>query len=338
MGQAFGIANISASTFYPASTATLCVLPLRTNGQSRFSITPSPMPSQLVTRLAETEFQSVIASINAALQPLSGFGVLSLLLPFLLVDILTLVLLSAIDPWLILSPWDYPLADLLLPIGLEFGVIFCSFPLMAHAVNRRMVEVQRRVRELLDETSRRFGPRGVSWQLKQGVLYNGAGTNLWVEVQVVPLIHVQTPVPVPVPAVCPILLPSSAQPAPAAAAAAASADAPARQAAASQAAASQGAAPPAVPGESTRAAQTQGAMAAAQTAAAAGVNLSAQQVEYLRVLQENQVLRQYLHQCQALIQHMAAQQAQQARQARQAQQAQQPCSEGATAAATSSRV
>ena len=52
-------------------------------------------------------------------------------------------------------------------------------------------------------------------------------------------------------------------------------------------------------------------MSSAAAAAAQGANLSAQQVEYLRVLQENQLLRQYLAQCQTLIQHLARQQQQQ---------------------------
>ena len=52
-------------------------------------------------------------------------------------------------------------------------------------------------------------------------------------------------------------------------------------------------------------------MSSAAAAAAQGANLSAQQVEYLRVLQENQLLRQYLAQCQTLIQHLRQQQQQQ---------------------------
>ena len=160
--------------------------------------------SSLGTRLAEVEYHGIIAGVNSALEPLSGFGVLSLLLPFLLVDLLALVTLTSVDPFLLISPWDYAPADLLLPLGIEFLILFISFPLMAYAVNRRMEEVQHRVRVLLDDSSRRYGPRGLSFQLKQGVLNNGAATNLWVEVLVVPLV-VQSPVPVPVPTVCPVL-------------------------------------------------------------------------------------------------------------------------------------
>jgi hypothetical protein len=294
MGSAF-----STGSAFPTSTSSLCVLPLRTNGQNYFSIAHGPMPAPLGMRLTEAEYQGVVAGINTVVQPLSGFGVLSLLLPFLVVDILTLLLLSTLDPWLILSPWDYPLVELLLPLGIEFGVIFCSFPLMALAVNRRMADVQRRVRDLLDDASRRFGPRGLSFQLKQGVLNNGAGTNLWVEVQVVPLIHVQTPVPVPVPAVCPVLLPSTAQPPPP------PSPEPAER-------------PPSAAHPDTDASAATSAsssasverMAAEASVSAAGASLSAQQVEYLRVLQENQLLRQYLAQSQALLQHLVQQQQQ----------------------------
>ena len=206
--QMGGVFSASTSTAFPASTATLCVLPLRTHGRDRFAITPAPMPQQLGTRLAEVEYHGIIAGVNSALEPLSGFGVLSLLLPFLLVDLLALVTLTSVDPFLLISPWDYAPADLLLPLGIEFLILFISFPLMAYAVNRRMEEVQHRVRVLLDDSSRRYGPRGLSFQLKQGVLNNGAATNLWVEVLVVPLVHVQSPVPVPVPTVCPVLVPA----------------------------------------------------------------------------------------------------------------------------------
>mmetsp|Transcript_43652 Transcript_43652/g.87367 ORF Transcript_43652/g.87367 Transcript_43652/m.87367 type:complete len:305 (-) Transcript_43652:404-1318(-) len=269
MGSAF---SGNSSTALPASTASLCVLPLRTNGQSRFSITPGPMPRQLVTRLAEAEYHGIIAGINTALQPLSGFGFMSLLLPFLVIDILTICLLSAIDPWLLTKPWEYPVTDLLLSMGLEFGVIFVSFPLMVYAINRRMSEVQRRVREMLDDSSRRFGGRGISFQLKQGMLHNGAGTNMWVEVQLTQLIHVQTPVPVPVPTIYPLLLPSTMQ-------------------------------SPQDPLGAAGSSSTAGPFAYAAAAAAgasAGGTLSPQQVEMVRLLQENQLLRQYLAQCHAL--------------------------------------
>ena len=97
----------SSTPALPANTASLCVLPLRTNGQARFSISAGPMPTPLAVRLGETEWRMLIDSINSALQPLSHFGFMSLLLPFLLVDLLTMVLLCAIDPWLLISPWDY---------------------------------------------------------------------------------------------------------------------------------------------------------------------------------------------------------------------------------------
>lgn len=310
---------VSAPT-YPTSTQSLCVLPLRTNGQSRFSIASGPMPRQLGSRLAEAEYQGVISSVNTSLQPLSSFGVFSLLLPFLIVDVLTMVLLSAIDPWLLISPWDYPIADLLLPMGLEFGVIFCSFPLMAFAVNRRMSEVRRRVSDQLDDSSRRFGSRGLSFQLKQGILSNGAGTNMWVEVQITPVVHVQSPVPVPVPALMPLLLPSNATPAVGAAAAATAGSAAASGGKAPAAAGSSSSA--AAGSSSTAAAGSSAAHAAAAASTAdapaasppmtpgAGMTaeVTAQNVEYLRVLQENQLLRQYLSQTQGLLKQLMWQQ------------------------------
>ena len=82
------------------------------------------MPRQLSSRLAEAEYHGFVAGINTTLQPIAGFSFLSLLLPFLVVDVFTVILLSAMDPWLFLSPWEYPVSDLLFPMGLEFCVIF----------------------------------------------------------------------------------------------------------------------------------------------------------------------------------------------------------------------
>ena len=123
-----------------------------------------------------------------------------------------------------------------------------------------MAEVQRQAREMLDEYSSRYGLRGLSFQLKQGVHNNGAGTNLWVEALVLPIIHVQAPVPVPVPALCPVILRTDARPV----AAETSSD-------------------------------------ASPTQEAPSGRLNPQQVEYLRMLQENQLLRQQLQQCRSLI-------------------------------------
>ena len=60
--------SATSATAVPASTATLCVLPLRTQGQSRFSITPGPMPQQLSTRLSEAEYHGFVAGINTVLR------------------------------------------------------------------------------------------------------------------------------------------------------------------------------------------------------------------------------------------------------------------------------
>jgi hypothetical protein len=287
----------------PASTPSLCVLPLRTNGQARFSVASGPVPSPLTTRLADTEWQVLVESINAELLPLSHFGFMSLLLPFLLVDLLTMMLLCAIDPWLLLMPWDYGFAELLLPISLELALVFCGFPLMVHIVNRRMAAVQSRVRALLDTASRQLGSRGVNFQLKQAILGNGAGTNLWVEVQVMPLTQVFVPVPIPAPSLYPILLPAATPAGPAGPAATPTAT-PAATPAAAPAHAGAGAAGAGATGSAAEGA-TREQMAAAAAAAGATGTMAPLQLEYLRVLQENQMLRQYLKQTQQLVQLQA---------------------------------
>ena len=64
---------------------------------------------------------------------------------------------------------------------------------MAILVNRRVTVVQQRVRVALDDASRKLGPRGLNFQLKQGMLWNGAGTNMWIEIQVAPLVQARCP-------------------------------------------------------------------------------------------------------------------------------------------------
>lgn len=179
----------ASSQHFPTSTSTLCVLPLRTNGQSRFSISAGPMPASVSSRLTEAEFYALVETINKVLQQLSHFGLLSILLPFVLIDIITILLLFIVDPGILFTPWEYSLTDLALPMLLEFGLIFCGFPAIVYVVNRRMELVQAQVRSELDVASRRFGARGVNFQLKQGVAGNGAATNMWIELSVLPLIQ-----------------------------------------------------------------------------------------------------------------------------------------------------
>jgi len=310
--------TVSSAAGFPASTSSLCVLPLRTHGQSHFSIRAGPMPAALVGRMAEAEFASIIDKVNGVTGARAQFGVFSLLLPFALIDLLTVLLLCSIDPGLLISPWEYPLADLFLPLAIEFGLIFCGFPLMVHAVNCRMANLQAAVREKLDEASHQCSSRGVNFQLKQGVLANGAGTNLWLEVQIAPLLKVLTPTPVPT--LYPVLMPS-AQGTPVTGAGQAG-SAPAGSSGCGAGAASNGSskrpegassssngsrgAPAATSAAGAAGAAGAGAAAApsmaeeAQAAAAAGT-LTPQHAEYLRVLQENQLLRQYLQQYQVLV-------------------------------------
>ena len=296
-------ASFSLAAEYPTSTPTLCVLPLRTNGESRFSINAGPMPAALAGRLTDAEFQTITESVNAAVRPLAGFGFATLMLPFLLIDLITIAFLCAFDPWLLVTPWDHGFSDLVLPLLIEFSLIFFAFPLMALAVNRSLAEVQRRVRATLSDFSIRLGPRGLNLQLRQGVLNNGAGTNLWVEIHVAPLL--QVPVPVPYPTLYPMLMPADgvASPTcaktPSASAPPIDLDTPARAADGTPGAAGSA-------GAAHTPSETPSAMAAA-AAAAAGV-LTPEQLEYLRVLQENQLLRQYLAQCQALVNIQAGEQ------------------------------
>ena len=95
------------------------------------------LPQQLSQRLAEVEYHGIVAGVNSVLQTFSGFSVLALLLPFVVFDSAVLIALILFDPSLILAPWDYGMLELLLPLGLEFGVIFGSFPLVAHLLSMR---------------------------------------------------------------------------------------------------------------------------------------------------------------------------------------------------------
>eukprot|EP00316_Scyphosphaera_apsteinii_P009913 CAMPEP_0119323064 /NCGR_PEP_ID=MMETSP1333-20130426/59872_1 /TAXON_ID=418940 /ORGANISM="Scyphosphaera apsteinii, Strain RCC1455" /LENGTH=256 /DNA_ID=CAMNT_0007330425 /DNA_START=282 /DNA_END=1052 /DNA_ORIENTATION=- len=211
-----------------------------------------------------------------------------------------MAMLCAIDPWLLISPWDFPLADLLLPLSLEFSLLFCGFPFMVYLVNRRMATLQKVVREQLEEASHALADRGLNFQLKQGVLSNGAGTNMWIEVQIAPLLQVMTAVPVPT--MYPILLPSAGTlsqsggvPSSAAGGISGGSTDLARGEAHEPSGPARGTA-----GASAISSSATSVEADARAAAATGT-LSPQQLEYLRVLQENQLLRQYLQQYQTLV-------------------------------------
>mmetsp|Transcript_4843 Transcript_4843/g.13963 ORF Transcript_4843/g.13963 Transcript_4843/m.13963 type:complete len:325 (-) Transcript_4843:137-1111(-) len=299
------------STPGAASTSTMCVVPLRTNGRAHFSLDAGPMPASLVGRLSEAEYYGVTERINKALLPLAHFGLSSLLLPFLAIDALTVAVLYGADPSLLVAPLSQDLPDLLLPVLLEITLVAAAFPLVSLLVSRRIGRVQALVREVLDDASRTFAPRGVHFSLKLGVTGAGASTNMWVEMQVAPLFRV--PVPVPVPTLYPILLPSANEHAAPGASPPSPTPANSKQ--------PQGRAqpqPPLEPSSSAAALRGEASHEAAQeggaapgslaeevAAAAAAGSLTPQQQEYLRVLQENQLLRQYLAQTQALVQLQA---------------------------------
>jgi hypothetical protein len=169
---------------YPASTSHTCVLPLRTSGRSHFSLDTGPMPAALVGRLSEAEYMAIIQRINKVLQPLTYFGLSSLLLPFLAIDAVTVALLYVVEPSALVAPLSSNLPDLLLPMMLELAFVLCAFPLVSLLVGRRIRLVQDKAREVLDEASRRYAVRGLHFSLKLGVHSAGAASNMWMETQV----------------------------------------------------------------------------------------------------------------------------------------------------------
>jgi len=168
----------------PASTSTLCVLPLHTNGRSHFSLDIEPMPAALVGRLAEPEYQAIIQRVNQAVQPLTHFGLTSLLFPFLAVDVLAVALLYGLDPAALVAPTAYDLPDMLLPMLLELALLLLAFPMVSFFVARRVEAVQMAAKAVLDDAARKYAARGVHFSLKLGMNAAGAASNMWMETQV----------------------------------------------------------------------------------------------------------------------------------------------------------
>ena len=298
----------SESSGYPQATSHFCVLPVRTSGSSHFSITPAPMPSALVGRTTDAEFAALIAGINASLKPLSHFGVSSLMVPFLLVDLIAMLTLCAIDPAILLTPWEYEWAELALPLLIEFGAIFCSFPLISWIFSRRIARVQHVVVEHVHNVSMQYADRGLHLTLKgdgvsRGGELRGSGVvvgskvlgKLWVEVQVFPFLKVLAPKPVPT--YYPVLAPT--------------AEGGGEGGARGEGGANVGTVRGGGGGsldlndasgaEGSSSCRREQVAAEVHAAAGAGAGLSQLQVEYLRSLQENQMLRQYLSQYQHLV-------------------------------------
>uniref|UniRef100_A0A7S4BIM3 Transmembrane protein n=1 Tax=Chrysotila carterae TaxID=13221 RepID=A0A7S4BIM3_CHRCT len=328
---------------FPTSTSSLVVLPLKQE-DGVFCLSPMPLPASIAPRMSENEFNAVLDGVNKSVVHMTKFSFFSLLTPFLLLDALTMLMLICIDPLIVIAPWELDLNDVLFPLALEFGLIVCGFPLMLYLVNSRMELVQIAVRAFLDEISRGYASRGLNFQLKEGVVGNGAATNMWVEVQVAPVMQVQ--VPVPVPTLYPLLMPGatpteqrkqpagscadalrsrssatgtngkSAQPAATSASASASASATLQSSASCSAAPSSSAAAAPHSGSCACSADSQAAacegacesggdggqsLADRARASAAAGSVTPEQLEYLRALQENQMLRQYLQQYQTLL-------------------------------------
>mmetsp|Transcript_5193 Transcript_5193/g.15885 ORF Transcript_5193/g.15885 Transcript_5193/m.15885 type:complete len:334 (-) Transcript_5193:387-1388(-) len=326
---------------YPASTSHTLVLPLRTNGRNHFSLEPCPLPSSLSGRLSEDEWATLLGRANRSLATHRSFGLSSLLLPFLAIDAASVALLYALTPRSLLAPLTVELPELLLPLLLELVLVLSAFPIVSALVNRRVRAVQAKAKEVFDEASRKYAARGVHFALKLGVHSAGAATNMWMEAQVYPLFRVPTPVPVLAP--YPVLMPappatplrsttgSSSMSGSEAGLAGgvplsrspcsvpvASADSSERTDTVRCASSGE---PVDASGASAPAASAHPSLLAQElTAAVAAGTLTPQQQEYLRVLQENQLLRQYLAQMQVLVQlqvkHGSAQAAQQAVQPR----------------------
>jgi hypothetical protein len=89
--------------------------------------------------LTQEEYNAVVAVVNETLQAHANLSFLVLLLPLVLLDLLLICLLAALDPWLLLTPWEFPAGDLVVPISIEFVLFFCVFPGMrGRAPSRRI--------------------------------------------------------------------------------------------------------------------------------------------------------------------------------------------------------
>ncbi|KAG8464875.1 hypothetical protein KFE25_010243 [Diacronema lutheri] len=184
----------------------LVVLPIKPTASSSLAVeAPTTLPQQLAGRLTAEEFNAIVGLANETLKRHGGLGLLVLLLPLLLLDLLSVALLALLNPWLLLAPWDFALGDVVLPISLEFILFFCIFPVTVYALNRKMAATQAQLRTQLDELSAAYAERGISFALRQRV-GSARGCSLWLELSVAPVVTAILPVPIPVPAPYPMLV------------------------------------------------------------------------------------------------------------------------------------
>lgn len=183
---------------FPASTPFLCVLPFTSNGTGcRFAISSSALPPQLQQRLSEDEFRDIVASINAILAVFINVGFFSLLCPFVFLDVITMTIIAFIDPWLLISPWDYSLHDFMLPLALEFLLFVCAFPVLVYMMHRRLTTMQSELTAKMEELTAKYACRGLHFELKQRLV--GASSTFWAQIQLMPIIKYAVPCPYMVP-------------------------------------------------------------------------------------------------------------------------------------------
>lgn len=109
----------------------------RETGTETLNPPPPTALAQLLGRLTPEELHGVISAANETLKSHGSHSFLALLLPLLVVDLCSVGLIAALNPWLLLAPWDFPLADVALPISIEFVLFFCMFPGQPRARARR---------------------------------------------------------------------------------------------------------------------------------------------------------------------------------------------------------
>mmetsp|Transcript_29255 Transcript_29255/g.67136 ORF Transcript_29255/g.67136 Transcript_29255/m.67136 type:complete len:270 (-) Transcript_29255:59-868(-) len=190
----------------PPARMRVVVLPIKAVANTLEVTAPVSFPPELLGRLTPEELAVVVAVTNETLKTHASLSFLALLLPLVLLDLVSVLLLALFDPWLLVAPWDFALGDIVLPVSLEFLMFFCVFPVTVYALNRRMSAAQAQLRLKLDEFSNFFAERGISFQLRQRLSAAARGCSLWVEVAVAPVLTALLPIAVPVPTLVPVLV------------------------------------------------------------------------------------------------------------------------------------
>lgn len=240
----------------------------------------------------------MVTLLNEAIRAQGTFSFVMLLLPFVLVDVITMVALGASNPWLLIAPWDFEVGDLVIPLSVEFFLFLCVFPVVVYVVNHRMANVQRELRTKLDELSVLWAPRGLHLQLRQRVSGAAQGNAMWVEISVLPFLPQPYPVAVPVPSLYPVLVNDQGEVVVGQQAPNAVRGAQAEQEPAQPSDHARRKAPATSEADGGRRAPERDRDAPASDYATVSQQLQAVTADYVRVLHENQLLRSYLSQYQ----------------------------------------